>query len=187
MADLRFYNRALSLTEVAELYAIESVPASRPCSPRAATATGTVVNGFVVGATLTDGGSCYTNAPTVRIIGDGSGAQAVAVVSNGVVTAVNVLAAGSGYTAPIIVIEPPFITQPAMRITAMFFGPLVTPVLQLDLGCLSPYDNYQLEFAPVAGGAWTSLGSPFTPSSTTSTQHVNASGNTGFFRVKYVP
>ena len=66
--------------------------ADRPASRRPAAV---VVNGFVVGATITDGGYGYTNTPTVRIIGGGgSGAQAVAVVSNGVVTAVNVLDAG---------------------------------------------------------------------------------------------
>ena len=90
----------------------------RVISPRAATASATVVNGFVVGATITDGGYGYTNTPAVRIIGGGgSGAQAVAVVSNGVVIAVNVLDAGSGYTStPVIVIAPPFIPQPTMAI-----------------------------------------------------------------------
>jgi hypothetical protein len=60
-------------------------------------------------------------------------------------------------------------------------------VLELSLGSLSPYDHYQLEFTPTAGGAWTNLGSPFTPTSTTGTQSVPATGNMGFFRVKYVP
>jgi hypothetical protein len=148
-----------------------------------------VVNGLVVGATIADEGLGYTNTPTVRIIGGGgSGAQAVAVVSNAVVVAVNVMAAGSGYTdAPIIVIEPPFIPQPTMAIAALVFGQLVTPVVELNLANLSPYDNYQLQFTPAAGVAWTNLGAPFTPTGTTSTQYGNASGRTGFFRVKYVP
>src|SRR5277367_2418213 len=71
-----------------------------------ATATPTLVNDFVVGANITDGGYGYTNTPLVRFIGGGgSGAQAVAVVSNGLVVAVNVLDAGYGYTnAPLVVI-----------------------------------------------------------------------------------
>jgi hypothetical protein len=160
-----------------------------PLEPSAATATASVVNGFVVGATIADRGLGYTNTPTVRIIGGGgSGAQAVAVVSNAVVVAVNVTAAGSGYTStPIIIIEPPFIPQPTMAISALLFGPLVTPVMQLNLANPSPYDNYQVQFSPAAGGTWTNLGAPFTPTATTSTQYANAIGGTGFFRVKYVP
>ena len=154
-----------------------------------ATATPTVVNGFVIGATITDGGCGYTNTPTVRIIGgDGSGAQAVAVVSNGKVVAVNVLAAGAGYTnMPIIVIKPPFIPQPTMKPTALTFGPLVTPVVKLQLGSLSPYDSYQLEFKAIAEGTWNNLGTPFIPTATTNTQYVSATGSSGFLRVKYVP
>ena len=50
-----------------------------PPAPHAATATGSVINGFVVAASITDEGWGYTNTPPVRIIGGGgSGAQAVA-------------------------------------------------------------------------------------------------------------
>ncbi len=183
ISKVRIYNRALSASEVQELYQQDLPP------PRTATATATVVNGFVVGATVTDVGYGYTNTPTVRIIGGGgSGAQSVAVMTNGAVIAVNALSTGYGYTStPIIVIEPPFIPQPTMRITALFFGPLVTPVLEFDLANLSPYDNYQLEFSPTAGESWSSVGTPFSPTTTTSTQHVSASGSAGFFRVKYLP
>ncbi len=159
--------------------------------PLAATATATadVVNGFLVGASVTDEGCGYTNTPPVRIIGGGgSGAQAVAVVTNGVVVAVDVLAAGVGYTnAPVIIIEPPFISQPTMTAMALTFGPLVTPVIELSLGNLAPYDNYQIQFAPVAGGTWTNLGNPFTPTAAMDTEYVNTMGNLGFLRVKYVP
>jgi hypothetical protein len=188
--DVRIYSRGLSAAEVQALYLYESTPPPPPpaCTPHAATAAATVDNGFVVGATLTDGGCGYTNTPLVRVLGDGSGAQAVAVVSNGVVTAVSILAAGSGYTnTAIIVIEPPFIPQPAMRISVLLSGTLVTPVIELDLGNLSPYDSYQLEFRPGAGGTWTTLGSPFTPTASTDTQYVNTIGAIGFIRVKHVP
>jgi hypothetical protein len=185
VSELRIYNRALSVSEVQELYLYES----GNCLPYDATATAQVVDGFVVAATITDAGCGYTNTPGVRIIGGGgSGAQAAAVVTNGVVIAVNVLNAGSGYTdTPVVVIAPPFIPQPTMGISALLFGPLVTPVMELDLSNLSPYDNYQLQFTPVAGGTWTNLGAPFTPTAVTSIQYIEALGGAGFFRVKHVP
>jgi hypothetical protein len=78
-----------------------------PGSP--ATATATIVSGFVVGATVTSGGSGYTSAPSVAITGNGSGAAATATVSNGAVTAINITNAGSGYTtgATITIAPPP--------------------------------------------------------------------------------
>lgn len=186
--DFRVYNRGLSSDQVAQLFALESASNSPPCIPHTALANPTVVNGFIVGANISDGGCGYTNTPMVRIIGgDGSGAQAVAVVSNGVVTAVNVQLAGAGYTNnPIIVISPPFIPHPTMIGTLLLSGPFVTSVLKLDLADLSPYDNYQLEFSSNAGGTWSNFGSPFSPIATTTVLNVNASGNIGFFRVKYV-
>jgi len=96
------------------------------CSPHRATATATVVNGFVVGATITDGGCGYTNAPQVLIQGGGgSGATATATISNGVVVAINVTSAGCCYTnvPEIEIASPPFvptlsITSPSHRATA---------------------------------------------------------------------
>jgi hypothetical protein len=157
--------------------------------PHAATANPVVVSGFVVGASLTYGGYGYTNTPLVRVIGgSGTGAQVVAVVTNGIVTAVKVVDAGFGYTnAPVIVIAPPFIPQPVIGITALLYGPLVPPVMKLDFTRLSPYDDYQLEFTPVATGTWTNLGAPFIPTAVTNTQYTSAFGDTGFFRLRYVP
>ena len=83
--------------------------------------TAVLVNGFVIGVSVTDYGYGYTNTPLVRIIGGGgTGAQAVAVVNNGIVTAIDVLDAGIGYTsAPQVVIEPPFIPNPVLDIAPM--------------------------------------------------------------------
>jgi hypothetical protein len=72
-----------------------------------ATATATVVNGFVIGVTVGNGGSGYTNPPLVTISGNGTGATASAVVSNGVVTAINIENTGSGYTSATISIANP--------------------------------------------------------------------------------
>lgn len=59
-------------------------------------AGGNPVTAYVV----TNGGSGYTVAPVVTVIGDGVGATATATVLLGVVTAVNVVNGGFGYTVP---------------------------------------------------------------------------------------
>ena len=91
--------------------------------PRTATAIAVVTNGYIIAATIADGGSGYTNTPIMRIIGGGgSGAETVAVVSDGVVTSITVTNAGYGYTStPLIVIDPPFIPNPVLGIAPMSF------------------------------------------------------------------
>jgi Divergent InlB B-repeat domain len=76
---------------------------------RIATAVPTVVNGFVVAVTVTDGGDGYTTAPQVTITGGGgAGAAATAIVLEGKVDKVIVVNAGSGYTeTPTVLIAPP--------------------------------------------------------------------------------
>jgi len=76
---------------------------------RTATGIPTVVNGFLVAITVTDGGIGYTTAPEVTIIGGGgSGAAAVATILEGAVDKIIVKAAGSGYTdTPAVVIAAP--------------------------------------------------------------------------------
>ena len=149
-------------------------------NPKQAYATAQVLNGFVIGATVTSGGSGYGSNVVVTIVGGGgTNATAVAMVSGGAVTGITITDAGSGYTGtPSIIIAPP---------PAIGLWPAVTSAVELDLGSLSPYDNYQLEFAPVLGEAWSNVGNLFTPTATTSTQYLNASGNAGFFRASYVP
>jgi hypothetical protein len=63
-----------------------------------ATATANTIVGFVIGATIANGGSGYTSEPAVTITGSGTGATATATVTDGVVTAINIVSAGSGYT-----------------------------------------------------------------------------------------
>ena len=91
--ELSMYNTALS---DAQILAIYNAAVSGKCElDQTAVVIADMSNGFVVGATVISGGHGYTNAPGVRIIGGGgSGAQGVAVVSNGVVVAVNILDAG---------------------------------------------------------------------------------------------
>ncbi len=76
-----------------------------PGSPAAATAT--IMSGFVIGGTVTSGGSGYAAAPTVTITGNGSNAAATATVAGGAVTAINITNAGSGYTTATITIASP--------------------------------------------------------------------------------
>ena len=105
--NLRFYIRGLSDGEVKALYDYEST--SQPLNARIASATAQVVNGFVVGATITDGGYGYVSNPVVTIIGGGgTGAKATATQFNGVVTSITITNPGIGYTsAPTITIAPP--------------------------------------------------------------------------------
>ena len=107
--DVRIYNRALPDIEVKALYDYESNPPATNPYPRIATATAQVVNGFVVGATITDAGYGYVENPTVTITGGGgTGAKATANQINGVVTSITITNTGSGYTStPTITIAPP--------------------------------------------------------------------------------
>jgi hypothetical protein len=114
--DVRIFNRALTSNEVAALVA----STDGPCFPHAATAVATLVNGFVVGAEVTDGACGYTNVPLVRIIGGGgSNATATATISNGIVRAITITSAGCCYTnTPIIVIDsPPFPASVSIRVS----------------------------------------------------------------------
>ena len=173
--DIRFYNRALSAGEVQQLYVMEATP---PCAPYEATAAAAVVDGFVVLATVADGGCGYTNTPGVTIIGDnGSGAEAVAVVSNGVVVAVNIVDAGNGYsTAPAVVIAPPFIPQPTMSIAALSL---------LSFSNLAAGANYQLQ--SLAGGTWSNVGSTFGATTSTFTQLVSGTVAPSGYRLAALP
>jgi hypothetical protein len=75
-----------------------------------ATATANTISGFVIGATITNGGSGYTSAPAVTITGAGTGATATATLTNGVVTGITITSAGSGYSGAVtITIAPPVI------------------------------------------------------------------------------
>ncbi len=93
-----------------------------------------MVNGFVVGATLTDKGSGYTNAPSVTIIGGGgSGATAIASINqlNGEVTSITIQNTGSGYTGPttITIASPPFPPRTATGTSSLVNGFVVAATL----------------------------------------------------------
>ncbi|HEY4416603.1 MAG TPA: hypothetical protein VGO57_13015, partial [Verrucomicrobiae bacterium] len=102
---------------------------------RTATATAVISGGFVVGITVTDGGSGYTNVPPVHINptvtdGGGTNATATASVSGGVVTAITINNPGSGYGAvPAVNIAPPVVPIPQLTVAPaanLFFTDLQT-------------------------------------------------------------
>ena len=68
-----------------------------------------IVSGFVVTAAMADRGYGYSLPPNVYLYGGGgTGAAATASVSNGMVTAVTIFDAGTGYSSvPSVVIDPP--------------------------------------------------------------------------------
>jgi hypothetical protein len=133
---------------------IELVPPA--CKPYQATATATVVNGFVVGASITDGGCSYTNTPLVVIQGGGgTGATATAVVSNGMVVGITITDAGVGYTDfPNIYIYSPF----GLQIGQIGLIKAIKP----SFSNLLPGAGYQLQVSSDLIN-WTNQGSIFTP------------------------
>ena len=138
------------------------------------------VNGFVVGATVTSGGSGYVTPPTVNIVGGGgTNATALAQISGGVVTNLFITDAGSGYTNPptIRIAQPP----------AAAVSPVVLPVMRLDSAMLAPYHNYQIQFMPALGGTWVNwAGGLFTPTDVTNSQFLFITNDVGFFRVLFM-
>ncbi len=147
--------------------------------PYSATATAQLSYGFVVGASITSGGSGYASAPAVSIVGGGgSGASATATVSNGVVTAINIINTGSGYTSlPTIIIAPP---------TVQGLAPTLSAAVRLDYSSLETNLTYQLQ-ASLSLGIWTNLGSPFTATTDTNSQYLGMQARSMFFRLLYVP
>jgi hypothetical protein len=168
--ELVLYSRALSATEIQ--YLVTPV-----CTPHKAVATAQVVNGFVVGAMITDGGCGYTNAPLVLIQGSGTGATAT--VSNGIVTAINITSAGTGYgTNPpprIVIASPPF--EPTVSIYISRIGVAKHVVLGR---------NYVLE-SSTNFTHWFPTGPPFTAVSETVTNEFLVSETGRFFRLREVP
>ena len=132
--------------------------------------------GFVVNATIADGGYGYTTPPVVRIIGGGgSGAVATATVSNGVVTGITILNAGSGYTnTPIVAIAPPF---------PLTLG--LAPATGLTFTNLKVGTNYQLQISQSA--TWVNLGSSFVADAGSYTQYFDGTVSGFLYRLMALP
>lgn len=171
--EVRVYNRALSANEVMQLYGENEF-----CTPHIAKATATVVNGFVVGATITDPSCGYTSAPLVLIQGGGgSNATATATVSDGHIASINITSAGCCYTnAPKILIEsPPFVPTLGIAVSR------VNVTQHLMLG-----RNYVLESSPDLA-VWNATGPQFTAPSEDITTEFVVSQTGQYFRIREVP
>jgi hypothetical protein len=150
-------------------------------APTQAFATPQVVNGFVVGATVTSGGSGYVTSPAVSIIGGhGTNATAVSYISGGVVTSISIISPGTGYTnTPTIEIAPP----PAAAVS-----PTVLPVIRVDSANLATYYNYQIQFKPDITAPWINWsGGLFSPTDITNSQFIFITNSVGFLRLQYIP
>ena len=134
-----------------------------------------LVNGFVVGATILNGGHGYMSVPTALVIGGGgSGALATATVSNGVVSAINIMNAGFGYTnTPTIQIDSPPI--PVLL-------PNITQAFRLDYSGLTIALTYQLQASHVMT-SWTNFGVAFTATANTNSEYLNFGMGWQFFRL----
>jgi hypothetical protein len=174
--EIRVYNRPLSPSEVQQLHSHESTPPS--CTPHHATATANVVNGFVVGIDLIDGGCGYTNSPSVKFISaTGTGASATATIKDGVVTSITVDNAGHGYTAETVVqvSSPPFAPWLEMAVSK------VRVTQHVVIG-----RNYVLE-ASSDCIAWTPVGEKFTAADEVLVQDFDVIENGRYFRIVEVP
>ena len=76
-----------------------SLPTGDPIEDLQTTVKLGAVGGQVISASVENGGSGYTVAPTLTVIGNGVGATAVAHVSEGVVTRIEMTNYGSGYSS----------------------------------------------------------------------------------------
>lgn len=132
--EVRVYSRTLSDTEIKGLFNYESIP--EPQKVHAAQATPQVVNGFIVGYQITDGGYGYTNAPLVSFVGGGGhGAAASTVISNEVVIAINPDEPGRGYSSAVtVIIDPPPFPPTQTLATSSLTNDAVLAVVVTDGG-----------------------------------------------------
>ncbi len=105
---------------------------NEPTFPRVATAVPQIINGFIVGIEIADGGSGYTNAPNITFIDpSGSGASAQAFISNGIVRNISILSPGHAYSPEtrILIDEPPFPPVQAKGLATWMNGSVISVTL----------------------------------------------------------
>ncbi len=88
-------------------YTTGGVTISAPPASVTATATGAQTAGVVDAATVVLGGGYYVSAPAVTVGGDGTGALAHAVLTNGAVSSIVIDNGGSGYTTVTVTLAAP--------------------------------------------------------------------------------
>jgi len=156
-------------------------PPPQPCIPHRATATAQVVNGFIVGITITDPGCGYTNtSPPAVIFRDstGTGATATAIVNNdGTVERIQIDTNGHDYTdsVRVLIAPPPFL--PTLTIGVSRVNVTVSVVLGR---------RYQLESSADLA-TWLPVGAPFVAQDDTVTQEFVVQETGRYFRINEVP
>jgi uncharacterized repeat protein (TIGR03803 family) len=147
-------------------------------TPGQAFATAQVTNGFIVGVTVTAGGSGYvTNPAVIFVASEGSNASARSSITGGSVSGISIITPGNGYTNGVHVqIEPP----PAV---AVF--PEVMPVIRVVFSRLSPYDNYEVESAGNLSDEWNPNGELVVPTAISNAFYIPITNSQGFYRVTY--
>ncbi|HUP78630.1 MAG TPA: hypothetical protein VM260_08670, partial [Pirellula sp.] len=149
-----------------------------PPIPSVAKASAQVVNGFVVGLNVLDGGEGYAVPPKVTISGGGgSGATAMAQISKGIVTGFTITNAGIGYTGtPTVTIDPPpFLPKLSIATSRVGVTMQVVPGKRYQLESSNDLPN----FGPV--------GAPFVADKDTITQEFIVSETGQFFRIVEAP
>ena len=148
------------------------------CPPHKAKATAQLVNGFVVGATITDSGCGYTNPPVIQIQGGGgSGATARAEITDGRLTRIIMTDAGFDYETPprFVIASPPFVPTVSISVSK------VKVVQNVVLG-----RNYVLESSQDAA-SWSQALPPFTATSESITNEFDTDLTGRYFRVRETP
>jgi hypothetical protein len=148
-----------------------------PPIPSTARATPQIVNGFVVGLNLIDGGEGYSQPPLVRIVGgNGTGAAVEAHISQGIVTGFTITDAGRGYSGSttVEIDAPPLL--PYLSIAPTRVG--VT--MQVLAG-----RRYLLEAADELPN-FTPVGEPFTAESDSITREFVIRDSGQFFRIQEI-
>lgn len=97
---------------------------NRTSAGTGAVATSTLTGTAISSISVTSGGSGYTTAPTVLLMGGGgSGATATATVTAGAVTAITVTTGGTGYTSPPEVVITTLPSQTVTDLLGLNFSP----------------------------------------------------------------
>ena len=170
-------NYAYVADDDAGLQIIQISSSANNTTPHAAIVTAQILNGFVVGATLTDSGFGYTNAPVVVIEGDGTGATATASIKDGMIDKVTIDNPGKNYTAKntfVLIASPPFVPEVSIQVSKVKVNQKVV------LG-----RKYQLESSNNLA-FWMPAGSAFTATRESIEQEFDVNETGRYFRLKEV-
>lgn len=145
-----------------------------------ATATAQVVNGFVVGITMTDPGYGYPDTPPPTVLihdATGIGVAVHAIVNGGVVERIEIDNPGRGYSsnATVVIAPPPFSPSLSIRVKT------VSVEMSVVLG-----RKYQLDVSSDLK-TWAHAGDPFVAEADVIVQEFDVTETGRYFRIGEVP